>query len=292
MTRWLVTGAGGALGRDLVALLRSSDQPVTDLDRTQLDITDGESVEAALAEHSPDVVINTAAYTRVDDAESHLDEAEAINGTGPGLVAAACAANGARLIHVSTDYVFAGDAREPYDVDAPIAPASAYGRTKAMGEAAAMSVAQDRNADIHVVRTAWLYSGTGPSFVRAVGGRLRQGHPVDVVDDQRGAPTWTHDLAASLIALGCAEVQPGIWHCSAGGEATWFDVAVVLAEELGADRALVRPTTSETLNRPAKRPAYSVLSNRKWVEAGLPAMPEWRAALHDAFIALGDALTV
>jgi dTDP-4-dehydrorhamnose reductase len=285
VTRWLVTGAGGALGRDLVELLEASHEVVFGFDHAALDVTDSDGVHAAIAQARPDVVINAAAYTRVDDAESEPAHADRINGHAPGLLAAACV-DRARLIHVSTDYVFAGDATEPYDVDAPIGPRSAYGRSKLAGERAAL----DNGDDVHVVRTAWLYGGTGSSFVRAVGGRLRQGISVDVVDDQHGAPTWTRDLAMRLIALGAADVPPGIWHCSAAGETTWFDVAVALAEEVGADPELVRPTTSATLNRPATRPAYSVLSNRKWIDAGLPAMPHWRSALHAAFADLGDAL--
>lgn len=287
MTRWLVTGAGGALGRDLMDQLRAANEWAVGFDRLELDITNVEDIRSAMADVRPDVVINTAAYTRVDDAESNESEANDVNGHAPGALAIECALR-ARLIHVSTDYVFAGDATAPYEVDAPIAPRSAYGRSKALGEAAALAMAP--GSDVHVVRTAWLYGGTGSSFVRAVGGRLRRGQPVDVVNDQRGAPTWTRDLAARLIALGIADVAPGVWHCSAAGDATWFDVAVALAEEVGADPALVRPTTTAALNRPAPRPAYSVLSNDKWRMAGLPPMPHWREALHDAFAALGDIL--
>ncbi len=289
LMRWLVTGAGGALGRDLVDLLRAAQEPVTGLTRDELDVTNAEDIRRAIGDAGgADVVINTAAYTRVDDAESDSDAAERVNGWAPGLLAIECF-NRARLIHVSTDYVFGGDATEPYEVEAPISPQSAYGRSKASGEAAALGLTP--GGDVHVVRTAWLYSGSGPSFVRAVGGRLRQGQAVDVVDDQRGAPTWTRDLAARLIALGTADVAPGLWHCSAAGEASWFEVAVALSEELNCDPALVRPTTSAALQRPAKRPAYSVLSNRKWIAAGLPAMPHWRDALHEAVTTLGDALT-
>lgn len=286
MTRWLITGAGGMLGRDLVDLLRDAGETVVGLDRSELDVTDVAAIRRALDSTEPDVVINTAAYTRVDDAESNPHEADRVNGHAVGLLATACA-SGARLIHLSTDYVFAGEAAQPYDVAAPIAPKSAYGRSKALGEAAALAA----GGDVHVVRTAWLYGGTGPSFVRAVGGRLRQGIAVDVVDDQRGAPTWTRDLADRLIALGRADVEAGIWHCSSAGSATWFDVAVALAEEVGADPALVRPTTTAALDRPAPRPAYSVLSNAKWADAGLPPMPHWRDSLHDAFGMLGTALT-
>ncbi|HVT66044.1 MAG TPA: dTDP-4-dehydrorhamnose reductase [Mycobacteriales bacterium] len=288
MTRWLVTGAAGMLGSDVVEVLRDANQHVVGLDHRALDVTDADDVRAAIASASADVVINAAAYTRVDDAESNETDATAVNGHAPGALAVACG-HSTRLIHISTDYVFAGDATQPYDEDAAVAPRSAYGRSKATGEAAALRLVP--GADIHVVRTAWLYGGQGPSFVRSIGGRLLRDEPVDVVDDQRGAPTWTRDLAVRLMALGTARVTPGIWHCSADGETSWFDVAVAIAEELNCDPRLVRPTTSATLNRPARRPAYSVLSNRKWAAAGLPAMPHWRDALHEAFGTLGATLT-
>jgi len=287
MSRWVVTGAGGMLGNDLTALLAGDE--VAALARDDLDITDAVSVAETLSALRPAIVVNAAAYTRVDDAETDEEAAQRVNGEGPGVLAQWCAAHSTRLIHVSTDYVFAGDATQPYDVDAPIAPRSAYGRSKATGEASAARFVPP--ADVHVVRGAWLYGAKGPSFVRAIGRRLLQGEPVDVVDDQQGAPTWTRDLAARLIALGGADVPAGFWHCSAAGEATWFDVAVAIAEELDCDRALVRPTTTAALNRPAPRPGYSVLSNRKWRDAGLPAMPHWRDALREAFAELGSALT-
>jgi dTDP-4-dehydrorhamnose reductase len=273
------------LGRDLMALLADTD--AIGIDRGGLDITDAASVGEVLGELRPAVVINAAAYTRVDDAETDEATALRINGDGPGNLADWCATHSARLIHLSTDYVFAGDATTPYEVDAPTAPRGAYGRTKLAGEQAVAAA----GGDCHVVRTGWLYGAHGPSFVRAVGGRLARGEPVDVVTDQRGAPTWTRELAARLIALASATVEPGTWHCSAAGDATWFDVAVALAELLGVPSDRVRPTTSAAMNRPAPRPAYSVLSHRKWIEAGLPAMAEWRTALESALSDNREALT-
>jgi dTDP-4-dehydrorhamnose reductase len=288
MTRWLVTGAGGMLGNDLVELLREQREWVVGYDRATLDITDADAVAEALEESAPDVVINAAAYTRVDDAEEHEPEATEINGHAPGALAIACATR-ARLIHISTDYVFAGLATEPYEVDGPVAPQSAYGRSKAVGEAAVLGSVP--GSDVHVVRTGWLYGQYGPSFIRTIGRRLLAGEAVDVVTDQRGAPTWTRDLAERLVTLGVAAADPGIWHCSAAGEGTWFDVAVALAELLGVPTDRVRPTTSAAFTRPAPRPPYSVLSNRKWVDAGLPEMPHWRDALREALAAAGPGLT-
>ncbi|HWA66776.1 MAG TPA: dTDP-4-dehydrorhamnose reductase [Mycobacteriales bacterium] len=287
MTTWLVTGAGGALGRDLMAVLTAAgSDSATGLDRHALDITDRSAVEEALTAHRPDVVINAAAYTRVDDAETDERTAAAVNGAGPGHLARWCAANRARLVHVSTDYVFTGEASSPYETDSPTGPASAYGRTKLAGEQAVL----DAGGDGHVVRTGWLYGEHGPSFVRSVGGRLIAGDPVDVVDDQRGAPTWTRHLAERLVSLGGAPVPPGVRHCSSAGEASWYDVAVQLAVLLGRDPAQVRPTTSAAMARPAPRPAYSVLSSASWTSAGLPAMPDWRDSLSEAVSALGERL--
>jgi dTDP-4-dehydrorhamnose reductase len=277
MTRWLVTGAAGALGADVVDVLTARGDEVIGLDRRQLDITDEATTIDRLDHHRPDVVINAAAYTRVDDAESDEATATRVNGDAPGTLARWCAAAGARLVHVSTDYVFAGDTSAPYDVDAAPSPRSAYGRSKLAGERAVLAA----GGDAHVVRTSWVY-GRGPSFVRAVGGRLRLGEAVDVVDDQVGAPTWSRQLATRLMELGTAEVRPGIWHCTSAGQASWFGVAVTLAEELGVDPTLVRPCSSATMQRPAQRPAYSVLSNAAWRAAGLAPLPRWRDALHQA----------
>jgi len=282
-TRWLVTGAGGALGSDLVAILTAAGADVVGLDRTQFDLSaPAADLTARLAEIAPTVVINAAAYTRVDDAEADEATALAINGTAPGVIAAWCARNGSRLIQVSTDYVFNGDATRPYQVDDPTGPTGAYGRTKLAGEQAVLAA----SGDGHVVRTGWLYGERGTSFIRTIGGRLSAGDAVQVVTDQVGAPTWTRDLADRLIELGTAEVASGVWHCSAAGTASWYEVAVALSEELGVDPGLVGRTTSEAFVRPARRPAYSVLANDAWIAAGLPAMPDWRVSLHAALPAV------
>ncbi|MGN6472366.1 MAG: dTDP-4-dehydrorhamnose reductase [Mycobacteriales bacterium] len=286
MARWLVTGAAGALGSDLVALLSAAGTDVVARAHADLDITDECAVREALDNAAPSVVINAAAYTRVDDAETDEAAALRVNGDAPGTLARWCRANDARLIHVSTDYVFPGDATTPYEVDAAPGPKSAYGRTKLAGERAVLAA----GGDCHVVRTAWVYGEVGANFVRTIGRRLRAGSGVEVVDDQRGAPTWSRNLAAGLIALGTADVEPGIRHCTSGGEASWFEVAVAIGEELGVSPELVQPTTSAAMARPAARPAYSVLSDRTWRDAGLPVMPHWRDALHNALVSIGPEL--
>ncbi|MFF7330114.1 dTDP-4-dehydrorhamnose reductase [Streptomyces sp. NPDC090306] len=280
--RWLVTGANGMLGRDVVDELTSRGEQLTALDRAGLDIASAASVAEAVAGHRPDVVVNCAAYTAVDDAETDEERALLVNGEGPRLLARACAAHGARLLHVSTDYVFSGDAGTPYPEDAPTAPRTAYGRTKLAGEHAVLAELPGAAA---VVRTAWLYGVHGRSFVRTMSELEARRDTLDVVDDQRGQPTWSADLAARLVELGPL-VGPdgahGVYHATASGEATWYDLAREVFRLIGADPERVRPTTSEAFTRPAPRPAYSVLAHGRWQELGLPPLRDWRSALHEA----------
>jgi dTDP-4-dehydrorhamnose reductase len=287
MTSWLVTGAGGQLGTDVVQLLRAYRADLTALDRSALDVTDAAAVRRVLTEAAPEVVINCAAYTAVDAAE--VDEANAtlINGEAPGHLARWCAGNGARLIHVSTDYVFSGASATPYEVDDPIDPRSAYGRSKAAGERAVLAA----GGDAHVVRTAWVYGVAGPNFVKTIARLAGERDTLSVVDDQRGSPTWSLHLARALTALGIADVAPGLWHCTGAGQTTWYGFARAIFDELGLDPSRVRPTTTDAIQRPAPRPGYSVLSMRKWQDAGLPELPDWRDALHEAVKTLGPELS-
>jgi dTDP-4-dehydrorhamnose reductase len=283
MTRWLITGAGGQLGAELLRVLANRD--VVGLKRADLDVADEAAVRDALTEHKPDVVINAAAYTAVDPAEA--DEAGATRGnvTGPRNLAAATSRTGARLVHVSTDYVFAGDADSPYDEDSPTAPRSVYGRTKRAGELAVL----EQHPGAYVVRTAWVYGAEGANFVKTMVRLERERDVVSVVNDQRGSPTWSRDLAGGLVAIGGSAAEPGIYHCTNAGETTWFGLAQAIFEELGADPGRVSPTTTEAFPRPAPRPAYSVLGNRRWRAANLPAMPHWRDALRAAFATSAEA---
>lgn len=273
--RVLVAGGGGMLGQDLAAALAGREASI--LNRAQLDITDPAAVDAAVKGH--DVVINAAAYTRVDDAESDEATALAINGTGAGHLAAAAARHGASIIQVSTDYVFDGTATSPYAEDAPLAPRSAYGRTKAEGE---RLVAQE-NPDRHViVRTAWLYGAGGPNFARTMLRLAAERETVSVVTDQVGQPTWTADVAAAIVAIIDAGIERGVFHATDSGSATWFDFARAVFEVTGLDPERVQPTDSAAFMRPAPRPAYSVLGHAAWAAAGLEAPRPWRDALDDA----------
>jgi dTDP-4-dehydrorhamnose reductase len=254
--------------------------------RKDLDITDRVLVRATMRMVEPSIVVNCAAYTAVDDAEANESAALEINAHGPAILGEECARTGARLIQISTDYVFAGNADTPYDEKTRPAPRSAYGRTKAAGEQAVLT----SGADAHVVRTAWLYGQVGTNFVRTIASLAQTRETVNVVDDQIGAPTWTLHLARALVALGIADVPSGIWHCTNAGEASWYIFARAIFAELGLDPARVLPTTSAEFLRPAPRPSYSVLSMDKWQRAGLPELPHWRDALHEAFETLGDEL--
>jgi dTDP-4-dehydrorhamnose reductase len=286
----LVTGGHGQLGSELVgAALAGRAGLVDGPGSAELDITDaGQTADAvaAFAGAARDaglrpVLINAAAYTAVDAAETDEQTAALVNATAPGLLAAACAAHGTALLHVSTDYVFAGDGERPYLATDPTEPRTAYGRTKLAGERAVLA----SGAQAHVVRTAWVYGAGGANFVRTMARLAAERDTVSVVDDQRGSPTWTADLADGLLALAAVahRLPRGVLHCTNAGETTWYGFARAVFEQLGADPARVHPCTTADFPRPAPRPAYSVLSATEWTTAGLPPRRPWRAALTAAF---------
>ncbi|WP_166879427.1 dTDP-4-dehydrorhamnose reductase [Salinibacterium sp. ZJ450] len=275
MTRIIITGANGMLGRDLQAVFAGRD--VTAFSRADLDITDRDSVIDAVAGH--DVVINAAAYTNVDDAETNEEAALATNALGAENLAVAAALSGARLVQISTDYVFDGTANEPYDEDTNLRPVSAYGRTKAEGERRTRAAHPDGS---YIVRTAWLYGAHGPNFARTML-RLAETHAsVSVVTDQVGQPTWSMDLAGQILRLVDSAAPAGIYHGTNSGQASWFDFARAVFETAGLDPERVGPTDSAAFVRPAPRPAYSVLGHNGWARAGLAPMRPWRDALEEA----------
>jgi dTDP-4-dehydrorhamnose reductase len=282
--KWLITGAAGMLGRDLSDLLAGvGGDEVVGLNRADLDITDAAAVGDTLKRHQPDVVVNCAAWTAVDDAETREDEALVVNGHAAGFLADACASHDAALVQVSTDYVFDGRASKPYQEGHPAGPASAYGRTKLAGERAARAALADNT---YVVRTAWLYGAHGSSFVATMLSRARAGSPVSVVDDQRGQPTWTADVAAQIRALIDAAAPAGVYHATSSGETTWYGLAREVYARAGADLDLVTPCTSAAFQRPAPRPAYSVLGHDAWLARGIAPIGDWRDALERAFPAM------
>ncbi len=292
MTRWLVTGAAGMLGRDLTDLLQARGEDFTPLARDDLDITDQAAVFAAVGAVKPDVVVNCAAWTAVDAAEEHEEEALAVNGRGAANLAAACAEAGVLLVHPSTDYVFDGHASAPYAEDAPTAPAGAYGRTKLAGERAVRAVLPGAS---YVVRTAWLYGAHGKNFVKTMLRLAGNGTAPGVVADQHGQPTWTADVAAQITALIDQSAPPGIYHATSAGQTTWFGFAEEIfrlyrdhGQKQDPERVLVspRPITTADYPTPAKRPAYSVLAHDAWHAAGISPIGDWKDALRRAFPAI------
>jgi dTDP-4-dehydrorhamnose reductase len=271
--RWLVTGAGGMLGRDLRAVLAEAGEvEVVAASRADLDVTDPAAVREAVT--GADVVLNAAAWTDVDGAEAAEEAATAVNGPAVRSLAAVA---GRRLIHFSTDYVFDGAATSPYPEDTAYAPVNAYGRGKAIGEQAVLANGGS------VVRTAWLYGAHGPNFVRTMLRLAAERDTVAVVDDQQGQPTWSHALARQVVALAGAlaagRATPGAYHGTAAGSTTWFGLAQAVFAEAGLDPARVRPTSSDRFPRPAARPAYSVLGHDRWAGTGVAPLPPWRTML-------------
>ncbi|WP_425246234.1 dTDP-4-dehydrorhamnose reductase [Streptomyces sp. NEAU-NA10] len=281
-TKWLVTGAHGLLGRDVLAELAGDPEVlVTGLSRDRLDITDPAAVRAAVAGH--EVVVNCAAWTDVDGAERSEAAATAVNGTGVRHLARACADGGAILLHVSTDYVFPGDACRPYREDAPTGPVNAYGRSKLAGERAVAELLPHTG---YVVRTAWLYGGHGPNFVATVLELAARRATLDVVADQHGQPTWCRALACRLAALGRAALAgrapAGVYHGTAAGHTTWCGLARETFRLCGLDPERIRPVGSEKFPRPAARPAFGVLGHDNWRRAGLAPLPRWDDQLASA----------
>lgn len=277
--RILLVGANGMLGTDLRAALAHHD--VTGVGSAELDVRDADA--CLRAAEGFDAIVNASAYTAVDQAETDEDAAYAVNADGPANLAAAAAANGAVLVHVSTDYVFRGNATTPYAEDATLDPVSAYGRTKAAGEERARAA----NPDTIIVRTAWLYGPAGGNFATTMVRLAAERETLTVVDDQRGQPTTTHDLASQIAALLDAGVRSGVFHGTSSGETTWFGFARAIFEELGLDPERVQPTDSAAFQRPAPRPPYSVLGHDAWAQHGLSPIRDWREALADA-VARGD----
>jgi dTDP-4-dehydrorhamnose reductase len=272
--RYLIAGGQGMLGRDLARALDGRE--VTALGRAELDITDEAAVRRAVPGH--DVVINAAAYTRVDDAETNEDEAFAINATGAANLAAASADAGARFVQVSTDYVFDGAATSPYPEDAPRDPQGAYGRTKAEGERLVL----ESHPEAHIVRTAWLYGAHGPNFARTMLRLAGQRDTLSVVADQVGQPSWTLDVANSIVRLLDAELPAGIYHGTNSGQASWFEFARAIFAVSGLDPERVNPIDSASYPLPAPRPAYSVLGHDAWRRARIAEPRDWREALSAA----------
>ena len=280
--RIVITGAGGQLGSALAEQAARRGREVLALTSSQWDITDPGAAErmASSGLKKSDVVVNCAAYTNVDAAESDEPTAYAVNAAGPEHIARACAHAGAQLIHVSTDYVFSGDfgaaAPRPYEPSDETGPLGVYARSKLAGEAAVLAALPQAI----VVRTAWVYTGgTGKDFV-AVMRRLAAGDgPVDVVDDQTGSPTYIADLAAALLQVAGGGISGPILHAANAGAISRYQQARAVFEECGADPQRVRPVSTAQNPRAAPRPRYSALASQQSAARGLTPLRPWRSAL-------------
>jgi dTDP-4-dehydrorhamnose reductase len=271
----LVTGTGGQLGR---ALCETLGDRAVGLPRSRLDITDAARVRAVVEDLRPFAIVNAAAFTDVDRAESEPDEAAAVNASGAAHVAAAAALTGAFLVHVSTDAVFDGRLGRPYREDDEPNPLSVYASTKLEGERLVLRA----HPGAAVVRTAWVYAPWGRNFVRAILGAARgSGKPLQVVDDQVGSPTWVRDLAAGIVALLDRPVA-GVFHVAGGGAVSRYEQARAILSSAGGDPSLVVPVHTADRPVPAVRPAFSPLEPAAWTAAGFAPLRPWREALDAA----------
>jgi dTDP-4-dehydrorhamnose reductase len=277
--RIVITGASGQVGRFLAGEAARRGRAVSALTHQQWDITDPAAAERFIAEG--DLVVNCAAVANVDTAEADPDTAYAVNTGGPENVAHACARVGAQLIHLSTDYVFDGEQRHPYEVGDDAAPLGAYGSSKLAGELAVLAAMPDA----HIVRTSWVYTGAdGTDVVAGLRRAAVTDRTIEAVDDQTGSPTYVKDLVDALLQIGEGNIREPILHVANDGACTRYEQALAVFEELGADPQRVRPVSRERIAHKAPRPAYSALSTAMSVRAGLSPLRPWRAALAEALV--------
>ncbi len=275
----LVVGAGGQLGQELQRTV-PADMECVPMTRAQLDIADAMNVATCLAAMAPQLVVNAAAYTAVDKAESEPGAAHRGNAEGPGMLAQACAQQGVRLIHISTDFVFDGAASQPYRPEAATAPLGEYGRSKRAGELAVQSA----QPEALILRTGWVYSSFGNNFVKTMLRLMGERDELAVVTDQVGTPTWAHGLAEAVWAAAERPQLSGIYHWSDAGVCSWYDFAVAICEEalalgLLARPVKIRPIPAADYPTPARRPAYSVLDKTSsWRDFALEGV-HWRQQL-------------
>jgi len=281
---WLITGGSGQLGIAVSEELDRRGIAFGAWSSKDLDIAHRATVREAIKKLSPTVIINCAAWTDVDYAESHEVEALRVNSDGAEnltLVAKLC---NSKLIHISTDYVFSGEHQSPWQIEDEINPQTAYGRTKAQGESRVLAIYPENS---YVVRTAWLYSQWGKNFAKTMTKlAIKSEREVRVVNDQMGQPTSAMDLARQLVELGLSTSPASIYHGTNSGQATWYEFAQEIFKLAGADAGRVTPISSSEYPLPAKRPSYSVLSHDAWVKTSVKPMRDWRIALAQAMPAI------
>jgi dTDP-4-dehydrorhamnose reductase len=286
--KWLITGASGQLGSALQEELTQRGIDFVGANSSELDITKPLITNQLVGLIKPSVIINTAAWTDVDGAESNESDAYAVNSLGPQNLAIAANKTGARLVQISTDYVFSGNASSPWSENAPHTPQSIYGSTKSEGE---KLVSTTLPTNSYVVRTAWLYSPNGKNFAKTmVNLALNEEGTVRAVNDQIGQPTVAGDLAKQIVELVLSEAPSGTYHGTNSGQATWFEFAQAIFSIAGADISRVIPVSTKEFPRPAQRPAYSVLSHDAWADTSVPVMRNWKIALEEAMPAIVSAV--
>ncbi|MDP6928462.1 MAG: dTDP-4-dehydrorhamnose reductase [Planctomycetota bacterium] len=281
MTDFLVTGADGQLGRAVTGIVGSEGASVVGTSHEDLSVEDGELVRQRISAERPAWVIHCAAWTDVDGCELDPQRADLINGQGTANVVRACQEVAAGLIYVSTDFVFDGASCEAYSETVEPNPISVYGRSKLLGEESVLAASQP---NFFIVRTSWVFGPGGKNFVGAILARAQANQPLRVVDDQVGSPTMTHDLAQAILELQRAEPAPGIYHASNEGTCSWHDFACEILRRAGIEGISIDRISSSELDRPAARPAYSVLDCSKLASVRGCSLPDWREGL-DRYLA-------
>lgn len=275
MQRVLLLGGNGILGSEVLLLLQNQNIDYVAPTSSDLDITDKDKVFKFISDFRPTWIINCAAWTNVDGAESSFEDARKLNETAVENVGIAADMFGCKVIHISTDYVFDGKSSEPYLETSKVHPLNKYGESKLLGEKALLEALPSA----YVVRTSWLYGVSGKNFVKTIAGKALRREEANVVNDQVGSPTSARDLAIGIFSILSNQPESGLYHFSNLGNCSWFELAQEIYEIVGANKDLVHPISSETLSFVAKRPKFSLLSKEKWISAGLSEVPEWKDSL-------------
>ena len=271
---WLVLGANGQLGQELIHLLKITNIEAIGTDRDEIDFAKPNEIAEKLDKLNPSHIVNCGAYTQVDKAEEEPELANLINAQAVGVIAKFASGRKIPFVHISTDYVFDGTSNSPYLEDNKVNPQSIYGASKALGEKEGL----ENNPESYILRTAWVYGEYGNNFPKVIAKKLRNNESLNVVNDQIGSPTWTFDLASAIIEILEKKPAPGIYHVTNSESCSWFEFAQAIAKTINVDGKLVKPTDSKSFVRPAVRPKYSVLSNSKWKNAGLTPLRSWKEA--------------
>lgn len=275
MERILLLGGSGILGTEVLHLLQNENLDYVAPASRDLDITNYDQLLRFISEFKPAWIVNCAAWTNVDSAESSFEEASQLNTSAVKYLGLAGDLFECKVIHISTDYVFDGEFSEPYSENSSVHPLNKYGESKLQGERALFAVLPSA----YVLRTSWLYGLSGKSFVKTIAGKALRSEEARVVDDQIGSPTSARDLATGILSILRNQPEPGIYNYSNRGSCSWYELAQKIYQTVGADQMLVQPISSATLSFIAKRPKFSLLSKEKWISAGLSEVPNWEDSL-------------